>query len=261
MNRAGLYTALVIGLVTGVVFALYPQLDIALSRLFFQDGAGFALTSSTLFNALRDGSMVIVGIIVALPIGAAILKLLRPETRMLMPGRAAVFLIATILLGPLLTANIGFKDNWSRPRPRDVAAFGGTQVFVPWWDPRGTCEVNCSFIGGEAAGAYWTMAPAALAPPQWRALAYGAALAFGTAVSLLRMAFGGHFFSDVVFAGVFIYLIIWLAYAILYRWRLFGLSDATIERAIASAGRWLRRLFRGKPRPRTGAARRRDARS
>lgn len=254
MNRVGLSVALVIGLVTGVVFALYPQLDIALSRLFFQDGGGFVLTSSPLFGALRDGSMVIVGIIIALPIGAAILKLLRPDTRMLVPGRAAVFLIATILLGPLLTANIGFKDNWSRPRPRDVAAFGGTQIFLPWWDPRGTCNVNCSFIGGEAAGAYWTMAPAALAPPQWRALAYGAALAFGTAVGVLRMAFGGHFFSDVVFAGVFIYLIIWLAYAILYRWRLFGLSDAMIERAIASAGRWLRNLFGGKPRARSGAA-------
>jgi membrane-associated PAP2 superfamily phosphatase len=256
MNRAGLCIALVIGLVTGVVFALYPQLDLTLSRLFFHDGDGFFLKSDPIFGALRDGSMVLVGLIVAVPIVAAVVKLIRPDTRLLVPGRAIVFLVTTILLGPLLTANIGFKDNWSRPRPRDVAAFGGTQIFMPWWDPRGTCHVNCSFIGGEAAGAYWTLAPAALVPPQWRALAYGAALTFGTAVGVLRIAFGGHFFSDVVFAGVLTYLIIWLVYALLYRWRLFGISDAMIERAIASCGRSIRRMFGGKPRARArpGAA-------
>jgi lipid A 4'-phosphatase len=42
-----------------------------------------------------------------------------------------------------------------------------------------------------------------LAPPQWRLFAYGAALALGTAVGFLRIASGGHFFSDVMFAGVF----------------------------------------------------------
>lgn len=257
MNRTGLCIALVIGLVTGVVFALDPTLDLDIARLFFHEPGGFALSSDRTFGVLRDGSMILVGVIVAIPILAALVKLVRPDTRMLVPGRAALFLIITILLGPLLTANVGLKDNWSRPRPRDVAAFGGTHVFLPWWDPRGTCVVNCSFIGGEPAGAFWTLAPAALAPPQWRALAYGAALAFGTAVSVLRMAFGGHFFTDVVFAGVFIYLIIWIAYAILYRWRPFGISDAMIEGAIAAAGRWLRRLFGGRSKSQRAARARR----
>jgi membrane-associated phospholipid phosphatase len=71
------------------------------------------------------------------------------------------------------------------------------------------------------------------------------------------MAFGGHFFTDVVFAGVFIYVIIWIVYAILYRWRPFGISDAMIERAIAAAGRWLRRLFGGRPKSQRAARARR----
>jgi membrane-associated phospholipid phosphatase len=62
------------------------------------------------------------------------------------------------------------------------------------------------------------MAPAALAPPQWRLLAYGGALAFGSAVGVLRIAGGGHFFTDVVFAGVFVFLVIWTAYGLIYRW-------------------------------------------
>ena len=30
-----------------------------------------------------------------------------------------------------------------------LTEFGGTGHFVPWWDPRGDCPKNCSFIAGE----------------------------------------------------------------------------------------------------------------
>ena len=105
---------------------------------------------------------------------------------------------------------------------------------MPWWDPRGDCPKNCSFIAGEPSGAFWTLAPAALAPPHWRALAYGAAVAFGAGVGLLRMAGGGHFFSDVTFAGVITFLIIWLVHGWLYRWRATQTTDVAVERALVS---------------------------
>src|SRR5215210_7344837 len=37
MNRTGLVIALLVGVVVGVVFGVYPQLDIAISRLFFDE--------------------------------------------------------------------------------------------------------------------------------------------------------------------------------------------------------------------------------
>ena len=37
MNRTGLVIALVVGVCVGVVFAIYPQLDIAISRAFFNE--------------------------------------------------------------------------------------------------------------------------------------------------------------------------------------------------------------------------------
>ena len=79
-------------------------------------------------------------------------------------------------------------------------------------------QKNCSFIAGEPTAAFWTMAAAAVAPAHWRALAYAAALTFGSAVGLLRMVAGAHFFSDVVFAGVLTFLVIWVAHGCLYRW-------------------------------------------
>ena len=103
---------------------------------------------------------------------------------------------------------------------------------MPWWDPRGSCGRNCSFFSGEGATAFWTYAPAALAPPQWRPLAYAAATLFGITTSVLRMAFGGHFFTDVAIAGLVTFLVIWFAYACIYRWPSTRLSDERIDAAL-----------------------------
>jgi lipid A 4'-phosphatase len=243
MDRTGLLIALTIAAVTGTVFGFFPELDVAISRLFFEPGKGFALQSHGLWNLVRDGTMVVVGAMVGIPIGALVAKLIRPRVRLAVRGRAVVFLLATVLLAPLLTANVILKDHWDRPRPRDVAAFGGPERFVAWWDPRGSCVANCSFVAGEAAGAFWTIAPAALTPPQWRPLAYAAAITFGAVAGTLRMAFGGHFFSDVVFAGVITFLVIWLVHGALYRWRGGLLTEAAIEHALTRAAHWPRGLF------------------
>jgi membrane-associated phospholipid phosphatase len=154
---------------------------------------------------------------------------------MLMSPRAAVFLVTTLILGPGLLVNVTLKDYWPRSRPIDVPAFSGSERFVPWWDPRGACPKNCSFVAGESAGAFWTLAPASLAPPPWRALAYAAAVAFGAGVGMLRIMFGGHFFTDVVFAGVFIFLTVWVVHGVLYRWRMTRRSDEAVERALERA--------------------------
>ena len=82
-----------------------------------------------------------------------------------------------------------------------MTEFGGVEQFRPWWDPRGNCPKNCSFVAGEPSSAFWTLAPAVLLPLPWRAIATAAALGFGAAVGLPRMTAGAHFFSDVVFAG------------------------------------------------------------
>jgi membrane-associated phospholipid phosphatase len=55
---------------------------------------------------------------------------------------------------------------------------------------------------------------------------------FGTGVGVLRMAAGAHFFSDVVFAGVFTFLLIWLTHGWLYRWRPTRISDGDVEAAL-----------------------------
>src|SRR4029079_19595804 len=98
---------------------------------------------------------------------------------------------------------------------------------------------------GEPSGAFWTIAPATVVPPQWRALAYGAALAFGTGMGIIRIAGGGHFLSDVVFSGVFMFLLIWVVHGVLYRWRATRFTDAAVERIVAAIA--LPRLWKRLP--------------
>src|SRR5688572_19370399 len=125
MTRTGLSIALAVLATTGVVFALWPGLDLAIARLAFSPGTGFPLQFDSTLGLLRDVSMIIVGVLVAPAILSPIVRLLRPDRPPLVSPRASIFLIVTLLIGPLLLANAGFKDHWSRPRPREVVEFGG----------------------------------------------------------------------------------------------------------------------------------------
>jgi len=235
MNRTGLIVALAIAAVVGLVFGFYPQLDLTISAPFHAIMRGsndFGLRVSDPVARARDGGLW-VGTVLILPVlGALAVKLLLPKRKLLISGRAIVFLIATLALAPGLFVNVLLKDHWGRPRPIDVTQFGGDQHFVAWWDPRGDCPKNCSFVSGDVSGAFWTLAPATLAPPQWRAVAYGAALALGTGMAVLRIVAGAHFLTDTVFAGVFTFLIIWIVHGLIYRWPRTRLSDEAIERVL-----------------------------
>jgi membrane-associated PAP2 superfamily phosphatase len=218
MNRTGLAIALAVAVVVGGVFAVYPRLDLDISALFFRNPPWpgiFAVNAQPWVQYTRNAARVLIALLAAPAVVAIVGKLILPRRRMLIECRAALFLIVTLAIGPGLLTNTVLKDHWGRARPIDVTEFGGAGHFTPWWDPRGACPNNCSFVAGEPAGAFWTLAPAALAPPQWRLIAYGGALAFGSGIGVLRIAGGGHFFTDVVFAGVFMYLVNLLAYRLI----------------------------------------------
>ena len=246
MNRTGLVIALAIAAVVGVVFGVYPRLDLAISAPFYDPQAGyFKVNVQPWSNNSRDAARYLIALIVAPAFLAVVGKLLLPRRRMLVRGRAALFLILTMALGPGLLTNAILKDNWARSRPIDVKELGGTDRFMPWWNPFGDCPANCSFVAGEASGAFWTLAPAALAPPQWRVAAYAGALTFGIAVGALRIAAGGHFFTDVVFAGVLMFLLAWLFHGLLFRWAATRPTDDAVERPLVRAGETLRGIFTG----------------
>jgi lipid A 4'-phosphatase len=240
MSRGALITALSIGFVLGLLCAVDPQLDLDLAGLGFDSSRHlFTVNAQPWVQHTRLAARILIALL-ALPAFLAILvKLILPQRPMLIEARAAIFLIATLALGPGILTNLVLKDHWGRPRPIDVQQFGGDYPFEPWWDPRGDCPNNCSFVAGEPSGAFWTLAPAALAPPPLQPIAYGAALAFGLGLGAFRIAAGAHFFSDVVFAGVLMYLLIWIVHGLIYRWPATRFDEKVLENGLAQAGEWL----------------------
>ncbi len=168
-----------------------------------------------------------------------------------MRGRTVAYLVITMMLTAGIVTNLTFKSLWGRPRPAAVVEFNGQWQFKHWWQPGGECPKNCSFFSGEAATAFWTYAPASLAPPPWRPLAYAGATVFGLATGGLRVAFGGHFVSDVLVAGLVTFLLIWLVHGLLYRWPSTRTTDERIEAWLTGLPgrdtRWLRKLLGRKP--------------
>ena len=248
MSRTGFLMALVIAAAVGLVFGLRPDFDLAISAAFYDPTLKqFPLGETALVQWLRRGAEWVTTLLVVLILLALALKLVIPRRKLLIPGRAAIFFLAALILGPGLLVNGILKSGWPRPRPIDVVEFGGTLRFAAWWDPRSTCDLNCSFVSGEASSAFWLLAPATLVPPPWSGLAYAGAILYGLVVGGMRIVMGGHFFTDVIFAGVVMFLLVWLLHGLIYRWPRTRLSEDGVERQLERIGRSIRNLGARSP--------------
>lgn len=260
MNRTGLLIALVLLAAILVIFGVWPELDLKLAALFFcPETRDFTYSGMPYAQFARNAAMWIAWAFVAPSILALIVKLIWPNRPLLVKGRTMAFLVITMLMSAGFLTNFTFKTFWSRPRPVAVTEFGGPWQFKAWWDPSGQCVRNCSFFSGEGATAFWTYAPAALAPPTLRPAAYVAATVFGLATSGWRMAFGGHFFTDVMIAGLASFLVIWLVHGWIYRWPRTRMTDEGIDRWLTKLAwpgyAWRRRMLSGRnpPKPSLGS--------
>ena len=258
MNRTGLLIALALLAAILVIFGVWPELDLKLAALFYvPETRDFPSSGLPYAQFARNGAMWIAWAFVAPSIVALIVKLMWPNRPLLVKGRTMAFLVITMLMSAGFLTNFTFKTFWSRPRPVAVTEFGGPWQFKAWWDPTGQCVRNCSFFSGEGATAFWVFAPAALAPPALRPAAYVAAAVFGLATSGWRMAFGGHFFTDVTIAGLASFLVIWLVHGWIYRWPRTRMTDEDVDRwltKIAWPGyRWRMRMIGREPKPSLGS--------
>lgn len=238
------FFALVLGAAVAILFTVFPQWDMAISGLFWDARRHFSLAAAPWAQTARNFANWIPWAIAAPAFAAIVLKLIFPTGKMFMPARAAVLLALTMALGPGLLVNGILKQNWGRPRPVHVDTFGGKDSFRSWYQTDGTCVGNCSFVSGEGALGFWLTAPASLVPGPAGAVAMVAAVAFGAVAGGLRIAFGGHFFTDVVFSGVLVVLLVAFTRLWLYD-RARPPSDAQVERAIGRIGLALHAAVRG----------------
>ena len=215
--RAPLLTTLVLLALVGLVFALWPGLDLAAAHRFYDAGGFIGRTPAG--ESARLLGWLVPFLVFGLMVAGWTARRAGVAWSFLPNGRSIVYLAATLALGPGLIVNVALKDHWHRPRPVQTTEFGGNLPFRPWNRVDGGCHKNCSFVSGEASSATWLVAPALLAPPPIRVGAVVGALAFGAAVGALRMAFGGHFLSDTLMSMLLTLLVIIVGWGWLKRRR------------------------------------------
>lgn len=196
------FDALLMALGTTMGLSLYfwllPGVDLALAEAFHSPDTGFALSQSPVLRALRKSSTLA---LVAVLLTAVILLVragLREGWRGLMAARRSWCVLAGLVLGPVLLVNGLLKGQWGRPRPVHLEAFGGDAPYVEVWRISDWCTSNCSFVSGESASAAWVVAAVILLPQPWRGRLLLPVLTYAAALSVNRIAFGGHFLSDTV---------------------------------------------------------------
>ena len=151
MNRNALFSVLAIAVAVGVIFGIYGNFDINLSSQFFdRQSMLFTTGGRPPEQHSRDAARLIITAIAAVPAS--------PSWKLLMPRRRMFALAAA------LHCSCCSRWRWVRDRCQPGAEGSLAQstpdrhlvfwryliVSPPWWDPRGPCPNNCSFIAGEA---------------------------------------------------------------------------------------------------------------
>lgn len=134
----------------------------------------------------------------------------------------ALTAVLTLAIGSGLITHLLLKDNWGRPRPKQVKEFGGAQEFRAFYQPNlfhplplrsfpcGHCTMGFFFFTLALTGKR-------LKNNKLKNAGFIAAFSLGILLSAARIAQGAHFFSDTLFSAIIMWYaavgIDWLVYA------------------------------------------------
>ncbi len=208
------YSAMIIStaliLAAAILWLSNLEIDLKVERYFYQPETGFIFNNNWLISALRKLAIYSYAAWYVAIIASVFISRTNnnwPLSKALGLGfKQWVFLAITALAGPLLIANIILKNNWGRARPRQLVEFGGSLDFTPPLILSDQCQTNCSFVSGEPSSMFMIFMSLAFIIPTRRGALIALAIVMGTLSGIMRMGQGGHFLSDVVFAGLFMTL-------------------------------------------------------
>ncbi len=186
-----------------VLFVGWPQIDLSAAAYWYGIDAGFGSARDTwvqfFYQTFKGIHLVVILTLVWLWIASRIWRAYGERAL----RRRLMFLFVVLALGPGLLVNAVFKGEWGRARPAQVVEFGGTKTFTAALIPADQCVKNCSFVSGHASMGFFFIAFAwVFRDRRW----LWGGIVLGALVGLGRMAQGGHFLSDVVFAFWAVYL-------------------------------------------------------
>lgn len=227
------------------LFYFCPGIDRAVAR-FFAEGGRFVLADFDPLVRLRAFGFYLTKLSYAFAALGLVVPFLFGGRRFAIGPRWSLFYLCSAILGSGLLVNYVLKDHWGRARPYQLAEFGGHAAYTKVWEFSDACATNCSFVSGEASSSILLLGFVLLATPRLRLPTLVASGTLALAFSVNRLAFGGHFLSDVMLSWCLTVMVMALCHALVYAPRL-ALTDERLagwlgERG-AAAGRFLSRLW------------------
>ncbi|MFN7101152.1 MAG: phosphatase PAP2 family protein [Pseudorhizobium sp.] len=210
-----------------IIFAAVPEVDLIVSRFFWNPVSGFELNNNSDLIAFRDVNRFLPWAVIGV---AAVLLIPSPLLRSLKHPPAPhklLFVITFFAAGPGLAVHL-IKMLVGRARPRALQEFGGNAFFTPPWELSNQCVRNCSFISGESASAFALLTLVVFVKPKYSAVYLVAIGILAAGFSFARVLLGAHFLSDVVIAWN-----VMLIFAVLL-WRAFLRNAPQIDAIFAA---------------------------
>lgn len=198
-------------------FSLWPNFDLSISQIFYDEQLGFYLQDHPLAIFIYQATNYIAkAILISLITASIIIWLSKKNARLQLYKKTVLYLLVCVLLGPILMVDIVLKKNLDRPRPSQTLEFGGSYAFNPPFSPTFICQECESFVSGHAAVGFYFLCFALLRRnKKWQL--YSLAIALGTVIGMARIIQGGHFLSDIIFSGWAIWFCTLLAYNTIFK--------------------------------------------
>lgn len=184
----------------------FTDLDIWAQQLFYDAQKGWLMAEQPFWEFIYKYG-IFLGYLLAL--GALIvISMSYWRAGLIVWRKPAVFLLFVLAIGPGILINLTFKDQWGRPRPRDIVAFGGTEAYIP---PGQLGASNGkSFPCGHCSMGFFLAVPFLFLRKKYRIWAYTFlifGIIYGSLVGVARMMAGGHFLSDVIWSAGIVWIV------------------------------------------------------
>ncbi len=195
----------------GTLLAWLTEIDLYISSLFYDKS--WAYSGTTPWIQIKNWGVLPPNTLGFLALLVFIFGFF--HQRLLTFRRQALFLVVVILLGPGLVVNSIFKENYGRPRPKQIEQFGGEKKFTKVWVY--SSQNGHSFPSGHSSIGFYFIGLYYIFKKNKKKIAkrcFWAGVAYGLLMSITRIVQGAHFFSDCLWSFGFV----WLTCEVAYRW-------------------------------------------
>ena len=205
-NNSEIYNYILFLVISCVFITSGPSIDLYISGLFYYGASQFSLQSFDLTSILfRDILLPLILIyILIIPIIGRFAKIDKIFFNYKFSIKEIFLLWGSQIVGVLILVNLILKNLWGRARPNDVLQLGGKETFSPWYEITDVCGSNCSFVSGDASVGFSIIILYLITK---KIIFFYASVVAGFVFGLIRIMAGGHFLSDIFFAGIFIVIL------------------------------------------------------